>query len=156
MPPNRITHDKIHNFLERKTIPLTLSALPADQRECPICMVPYSEVDTYYVHPMISSDAPEWAVQVTDCDECEHIFGRRCLENSIKAGGPWSHTCPLCRKEWLVPPHSARTEILHRVRRAAEVLGPISRDTVGLQIALEAVEELLREIENRLLERRYI
>jgi hypothetical protein len=45
---------------------------------------------------------------------------------------------------------------MDRLRRAFTVLDQVSRDTVGLQMALEQVEELLREIENRLLERRYI
>ncbi|KAF2658543.1 hypothetical protein K491DRAFT_259378 [Lophiostoma macrostomum CBS 122681] len=156
MPPNRITNDKVQNFLARNTVPLSLSNLPAGQTSCPICRNTYAEVDRHYVPPLMDPDVPEWAVQVVRCGDCNHIVGRRCIERCIRAGEPWSHMCPMCRHEWFVPPHSTRTDIIARLRMALTVLAYTQRDTTELQAALDHVEELLREIENSLLDRRYI
>lgn len=156
--PNSISKDKIDNFLARNTVAVSVSALPADSLACPICNTPYSERDPSYVHPWIDSDAAEYPVQIIRCEGCNHIFGRHCLEHSIRAAQPWSHVCPVCRTAWFVPPHATRTEILAGVRRALDLV--VATEEVGVQTGarrdLDEVERLLVDIEEKLLERRWI
>lgn len=154
--PNRITNDKIQNFLARNTIPLSLSILPPSLIACPICSTPYSEQDPSYVHPLIPPDGPEYPIQVIKCGGCNHIIGRRCIEKSVRAGQPWSHTCPICREEWFVPPHSTRREILGSVRRCLNLLARIPRVRMETRGDMEEVERTLTGVEIMLMERRWI
>lgn len=39
-------------------------------------------------------------VGVTSNRECEHVFGRRCLEAYLDSTNPGKNTCPVCRRKW--------------------------------------------------------
>jgi hypothetical protein len=154
--PQLITEDKIQNFLLRKTKPIPLSFLPPDRQTCPICDGPYCQQNPNNLHPSLGPDSPEYSVRIKDCGNCRHVFGRRCLERSIRANQPWSHVCPICREEWFVPPHPTRTEILGALRRSMNILAKVEGDETGVRYALEQVEHLLEGIEEVLMERRWI
>ncbi|KAF1931259.1 uncharacterized protein M421DRAFT_408773 [Didymella exigua CBS 183.55] len=39
-------------------------------------------------------------VGITSNRECEHVFGRRCLEAYLDSANPSRNTCPVCRRKW--------------------------------------------------------
>lgn len=40
------------------------------------------------------------AVSVTSNSECEHVFGRHCLDSWLDSTRPNKNTCPICRRMW--------------------------------------------------------
>lgn len=151
--PNNIPEFQIANFLTRNTKPLSYSSvLLQDDRttECSICHMPYADPPQNYVHPDLPDGEQEYAVQVQDRGECKHVFGRRCLEQHIRSGNPWSHTCPLCRTEWFPAPNSGRRDMLTEVERTLMVLAALdmadgqARTELGqVEVALERIREAL-------------
>lgn len=103
--PNDVPDSQIRDFLATNIKPVIPTG-SADM-ECPICQVPYASTPPTSVHPDLPSGEEEYAVQVQNKAECEHIFGRRCLEDHLRSGNPWSHKCPSCRTEWLPAPNDA-------------------------------------------------
>ena len=55
--------------------------------ECCICLDPYN-------------DSSHQAVGITSNSECDHVFGRRCLEAYLDSSNPGKNTCPVCRRKW--------------------------------------------------------
>lgn len=156
--PYRIDESIVSNFITNHTRALRLSALPPDplSRQCPICRDLYHAQDPAYLHPLLPADTPEYPVQVRDRGLCRHILGRRCIERHIRAGHPWSHTCPLCREEWFPAPTSARAEI---VGMLDNVLGVLERLEMRDEVArheLENVEQALDSIRELLYSHRWM
>lgn len=143
----RIGESIISNFLNNHTRPLELSALPSDplSRQCPICRDRYHAQHHAYLHPLLPADTPEYPVQVCDRGACRHILGRRCIERHVRAGQPWSHTCPLCREEWFPAPNSVRTVIFSTLDN---VLGALERLEMGDEVARQEVENVEQALES--------
>lgn len=141
----RIDESVISNFLTNHTNALQPSMLPPDppSRKCPICHDAYHAQDPAYLHPLLPADTPEYPVQVHERGRCRHILGRRCIERHIRAGQPWSHTCPLCRGEWFPAPNSARNPM---VSTLDDVLGALER----LELRDEDSRQEARNIEQAL------
>lgn len=61
-------------------------------------------------------------VGVTSNRECEHVFGRRCLEAYLDSTNPGKNTCPVCRRKW----YSRRSTnpSTHRDTNTSQVLSP--------------------------------
>ncbi|KAJ8115340.1 hypothetical protein OPT61_g2990 [Boeremia exigua] len=59
----------------------------SEDDECCICFDPYNDIT-------------HQAVGVTSNSECEHIFGRQCLEAWLDSTNPNKNTCPVCRRKW--------------------------------------------------------
>jgi hypothetical protein len=154
MPKFQISH-----FLTANTIPLSLTSLPTASpadRECPICHNAYAEPPASYVHPDISDDKEEYALQVQNRGACRHIFGRRCIEAHIRSGNPWSHTCPLCRAEWFPAPGGGRGQVLGEVEGALTRLARIDVRDEGAMAELEAIDQALVRIRAVLYGHRWI
>ncbi|KAF2681203.1 hypothetical protein K458DRAFT_391997 [Lentithecium fluviatile CBS 122367] len=145
----------IQNFLTRNTRPIDIHSLPEDS-ECSICHNPYSPPDPAYLHPLHPDTETEYALQIVGRGACTHIFGRRCLERHIRAGQPWSHSCPLCRAEWFPPPRAGRWDAVVRVEDALNVLVRIQSDDENVMLEVESVERNLRGIREILYERRWL
>ncbi|KAJ4984821.1 SET domain-containing protein [Stagonosporopsis vannaccii] len=149
--PNNIPEFQIADFLTKYTKPLLRSDLTltnGTNTECFICHTPYADPPQNYVHPDLPDGDEEYAVQIQNRSECKHIFGRRCLEQHIRGGNPWSHTCPLCRTEWFPAPNSARRDMLVEIERtlmvlaALDIVGGHARQELGqVEVALERIRE---------------
>ena len=85
MPPPR-RYPSLRTF-RAAYISHELGALFRGGDECCICLDRYDN----------STHRP---VGVTSNNECEHIFGRRCLEAYLDSTNPSRHTCPVCRRRW--------------------------------------------------------
>ncbi|KAH6621787.1 hypothetical protein C7974DRAFT_397141 [Boeremia exigua] len=59
----------------------------SDGDECCICFDPYDN----------NAHQP---VGVTSNSECDHVFGRQCLESWLDSTCPNKNTCPVCRRKW--------------------------------------------------------
>ncbi|KAF2260397.1 hypothetical protein CC78DRAFT_536390 [Lojkania enalia] len=146
--PYRVPSPVLSNFLTNHTRPISVPGL-LDSCQCPICHNQYSEPDPDYVHPLHPAGTPEYPVQIYDCGECPHIFGRLCLERHIRARQPWSHRCPICRAEWFPAPVSRRERMLGRIAAALEQHAR-AVDDEEVEDALSAVVELLRDLMDEL------
>lgn len=103
--PNHIPDTQILVFLALNTRPVILT--DCSDKECPICLAPYASPPPTSVHPALPSGEEEYPVQIQDKAECTHVFGRRCLEDHLRGGNPWSRTCPFCRTVWMPAPRRA-------------------------------------------------
>jgi hypothetical protein len=77
--------------------PTSLSLLgdsDSDQ-ECPICHELFPEFDYDG-----SQDYPVSQWLRRPGSQCEHIFGRICIERHIRSGEYYSMRCPICREQW--------------------------------------------------------
>ncbi|KAH7406290.1 hypothetical protein DE146DRAFT_651264 [Phaeosphaeria sp. MPI-PUGE-AT-0046c] len=162
--PNSIPAFQIQNFLSRHTAQVPIFSLPntsPHDQQCPICHSFYIDPpSSHYVHPdfPLGAHIAEYAVRIKNVGGCEHIFGRRCLEKHLKAGLPWSHTCPMCRREWLPPPNAGRRDILREIDGALQGLERVEelvRDD-GARMAVEGVERGLRRAREGLEGNRWI
>lgn len=131
----------ITTFLTSHTHPLPPSLFPQDpiSLTCPICTQPYSPPDPSYVHPT-PAGTPEYAVQISGCGACAHVFGRHCVERHLRARQPWSRACPLCRAEWIPTPGGGRREVLEAVERALALVARMDRDVGGVEAVEEGLE----------------
>jgi hypothetical protein len=157
--PNEIPDSQIREFLATNTRPV----VPTDSAdiECPICQIPYASPPQTSVHPDLPSGEEEYAVQIQNKAECRHIFGRRCLEDHIRSGKPWSHKCPFCRTGWFPAPNNtgedAREEvdwervytILADAERARPVPIQVGRSLESLRNAREELERLFALLDAR-------
>jgi hypothetical protein len=100
-------------FIATQTRQANLAELPTDEQSCPICHIKYGEAE--------GRTLPEAAVRIAGCN---HVFGRRCLQQHVHGGFAYSKTCPQCR---------------------AKLFGPATADD------LQAVSARLRELEQRAL-----
>lgn len=157
--PNQIPYFQISNFLSRHTIALPVYSLPNDSpndQQCPICNEFYVDPPERYVHPDFPSGSSEYACQIRNVGGCKHVFGRRCLEKHMRSGGPWSHTCPLCRKEWLNAPNSGRTDALIHIERALNGLNNLEVRDAQVRREVDDVERSLWRIRDGLYGNRWI
>lgn len=156
--PNNIPEFQIANFLTTNTRPLSLSDPSLKDNtdtDCSICHIAYANPPQNYVHPDLPDGEKEYAVEIQNRGTCKHIFGRRCLEQHIRSGNPWSHTCPLCRTEWFSAPNSGRREILMDVERTLTALaaldlidgrtGRARQELARVEVALVRIREALYE-----------
>jgi hypothetical protein len=156
--PNDIPDSQIREFLATNTKPV----IPTDSAdmECPICHVPYASPPQTSMHPNLPSDEEEYAVKIQNKAECKHSFGRRCLEDHIRGGNPWSHTCPFCRTEWLPAPNDAREDARKEVEwervftlladaEQAQGLRRVGRSLEELRDAREELERLFALLETQ-------
>jgi hypothetical protein len=148
----------VNNFLATHTRALRLSELPEgpSSRQCPICRTDYSDQDPSYVHPLYPYTDFEYPVQVFNCGNCTHIFGRLCIERHIRSDQPWSHTCPLCRGEWLPPNNHPRAMAVTEMENALDVLARMDRTDEAVRVEVERVETALHVIRNLLYGPRWI
>lgn len=111
--PDEIPESQIREFL----VTNIQTVIPTDSAdlECPICQIPYATSPQTSVHTDLPSGREEYAVQIQNKAGCKHIFGRRCLEDHIRGGNPWSRKCPICRTEWLPAPNAAGGDALAEV-----------------------------------------
>lgn len=156
--PNRIPHFQMSNFLRHNTTPIPLSSIRltgSTDSHCPICKNPYSDPPSDSVHPEIGADVPEYAVKV--CHRpCSHVFGRHCLEQHIRAGMPWSHTCPLCRAVWFNAPNVGRQQVLREIEDGLMRLARVEIQEPDVRMELDDVEQALERIRDVLYEQRWI
>jgi hypothetical protein len=157
--PNAIPDSQIRDFLATNTKPV----VPTDSAdiECPICQIPYASPPQIAVHPDLPSGEEEYAVKIQNKAECRHIFGRRCLEDHIRSGKPWSHKCPFCRTGWFPAPNGtgedAREEvdwervytILADAERARPVPIQVGRSLESLRAARGELERLFALLDAR-------
>jgi hypothetical protein len=159
MPPNAIPEYQISNFLSRHTSSLPVYSLPNDSphdQQCPICHIFYADPPRNYIHPECPAGVPEYACQIRNVNGCKHIFGRRCLERHIRGNLPWSHTCPMCRQEWLPAPNRGRTEMLDNIERALNILASVEARETQIRRAVADVERELRLIRTALDRTRWV
>jgi hypothetical protein len=157
--PNTIPEYQISNFLSRNTLSLPVYSLPNDSphdQQCPICHIFYADPPSNYVHPQFPGNTPEYACQIRNVAGCNHIFGRRCLERHIRGNLPWSHTCPLCRKEWLPASNRGRTEMLNDAESALNMLANLEVRDEQVRREVDHVERALRRIRETLYRTRWI
>lgn len=159
--PNRIPNVQIANFLATNTKPLHLDELNSSanaDKKCPICHNLYIDPPQGYVHPDFpeDEDEDEYAVQIKNREGCTHIFGRRCLECHVRSGNPWSHTCPLCRMEWLPAPNAGRRAMLGDVERTLNHLAALDLDNEKARQELREVEAALERTREALYQSRWI
>lgn len=88
------------------TLPVKLSALASDARDCPICKEPYA--DSPHAERPVSVDFA--AGSIAGRRTCGHIFGIDCLSASLASGEEWASQCPVCRMVWAAPEDSAVVE----------------------------------------------
>jgi hypothetical protein len=100
-------------FIATQTRQSNLAELPTDEQSRPICHIKYGEAE--------GRTLPEAAVRIAGCN---HVFGRRCLQQHIHGGFAYSKTWPQCR---------------------AKLFGTATADD------LQAVSARLRELEQRAL-----
>lgn len=117
--------------------------------ECCICLDRYDE----------TTHRP---VGITSNRECNHVFGRRCLEAYLDSASPSRHTCPVCRRKWYSrrptdPPTTRDTNTSHvlsaptapgaSVREDAD-LRNLFRTPIHIDTHIDrAVEELINSME---------
>jgi hypothetical protein len=157
--PSPIPDYTISNFLARHTVPLPVYSLPNDSPNdqlCPICNEFYSDPPINYMHPDFPSHADEYACQVRNIGGCKHVFGRRCLEKHIRSNAPWSHTCPLCRKEWFPAPNRGRVDVLSNLESALNVLADLEVRDAQVRREVDHVERALGRIRDVMYENRWI
>ncbi|KAF2110519.1 hypothetical protein BDV96DRAFT_202838 [Lophiotrema nucula] len=152
----RIPSPIIQNFLEHHTCPVALSKLPHDVRSCPICKASYVDRDPKYNHPLLLNDTEEYPVRICNCGECKHVFGRRCLEQHIRAQQPWSHRCPLCRAEFFPAPSPRREQLLERVERLLNMIAARDANDEAEAQQLDEIYVAAESIRDELLGPRWI
>ena len=81
----------------------------SDQDLCCICLAKYDN----------KSHQP---VSVTSNTECEHVFGRHCLDAWLDSTRPNRNTCPICRRTWYT--HSPTSVPSPRDTNTSQVLEP--------------------------------
>jgi hypothetical protein len=69
---------------------------------------------------------------------------------------PWSHTCPLCRKEWFPAPSRGRTDMLRNIERALNGLANIEIRDAHVRREIDDVEATMRRIRDGLYGNRWI
>jgi hypothetical protein len=79
-----------------------------------------------------------------------------CLEKHVRGNAPWSHTCPLCRKEWFPAPNRGRADVLTNLKSALNVLAGLEVRNEQVRAEIEHVERALRRIRNVLDGNRWI
>jgi hypothetical protein len=117
---NHVPGPDIHTYLELLR-PVSMHLLNDNgvDRTCPLCLEPYVDlsddrVTDYPVRPGIQRSG----------FQCDHVFGRLCIEQHIQSGEEYSTRCPICicREEWFNPRNCSPDEIElhithHRFRR---------------------------------------
>lgn len=109
------TRAEIQLYLSRLRRVPDLSTLP--DPVCPICFERYAPEST----TRMDEGRPEYAVRVLSLNPvtaCTHAFGRHCIEQHFRSGGPWCTKCPTCRENWF--PDSDASSSNDRTRQAAD------------------------------------
>lgn len=95
-----------------------------------------SEGDECCICLDIYDDNAHQAVKATSNSECEHVFGRQCLEAWIHSLNPTRNLCPVCRRKW----YTRRGMSLPAPRYAVttQVLGPPTWSSTSIRGRVES------------------
>ncbi len=102
-------------------------------------------------------------MQMKDCGSCTDIIGRRCLEDHLRRHQfPWSHTCPVCKENWLSTAHRGKEDVVDKIKvvrdsleksieawdmvENAKDMKPISRAVKKGKGAIESAKEALESM----------
>jgi hypothetical protein len=91
--------------------------LLSDNTTCPLCLEPYVAFSADSVTDYPARPGVQWSGF-----QCNHVFGRVCIEQHIRSGEEYSVRCPICREAWFnVRPMEPGEYVLdiggHRIRR---------------------------------------
>jgi hypothetical protein len=89
----------------------------SDSSTCPLCLEPYADFSDDSVTDYPARPGVQWSGF-----QCNHVFGRVCIEQHIRSGEEYSARCPICREAWFrlgtpEPGESVLDIGGHRVRR---------------------------------------
>ncbi|KAF2823203.1 hypothetical protein CC86DRAFT_421961 [Ophiobolus disseminans] len=92
----------------------SLQPAPTADQTCPLCLESYPADQGPELDPQ--GDYPARTRTPRQGMQCQHVFGRLCIERHVRSGQSYGNRCPMCRERWFGTSGDDATQPQHRPR----------------------------------------